>query len=84
MTRDEMLGDQNIRALMELGEAQLLLRLGVARQITHELPDDPRRTLDGGVNDQIAALEEALQRLRNRPPPVVVGLDALTLHARKG
>jgi len=84
MNRAELFDEANIRELIELGEGQLLLRLGIARKVKWDCLGDARLELDGGINDQIAVLEEALKRLRNRPPPVVVGLDALEIRATKG
>ena len=84
MTRTELMSEQNIGDLMTQGEAQILLRLGILKQIRMQSTGDVRLSNNGGVNDQIETLELALQRLRSRPAPAVVGLTTLSMHARKG
>jgi len=93
MKRDEMFSDGNLAELAACEESDLRLRVGILRTVEEECAGDARLDMEGGVRDQIQALETALERKgkgahagapQQAPPAQVVGLKTLDLRGNQG
>jgi len=83
MTHAEMFSDENLNTLAALSVAELNLRLAVLRRVEIESATDPRLDNEGGVRDQIRALDAALVRKTGKPSNIVVGMQTLSLSAKQ-
>lgn len=79
MTRAVMFSEENLTELAALPVDQLNLRLAILRQVEIQNASDPRLDMEGGVRDQIRALDQALVRKTGKPSNIVVGMQTLSL-----
>lgn len=81
MSREVMFGEANIAELAALPVDQLNLRLAILRRLELENATDPRLGKEGGVRDQIKALDMALVKKTGKPSNIVISLQTLSLRA---